>query len=661
METIDTLLVGGVVLTMNQALDRIDDGAVAVKGDSIVAVGSAEDLRARYDAAEVVDCSGQIILPGLVNAHTHMPMTLLRAMADDLRLDVWLMGYMMPTEREFVTPEFCRLGTKLSCAEMIRGGTTLFADMYYYEADIAAATAEAGLRGVCGQSVMKFPAPDAESYDESLAYTRRFIEEWKGHPLIVPSVAPHAPYTCTDEILQACADLAVEYDVPLQTHILETRQEAEDSWAEFEKKVVERVADLGVFRAKTLAAHCVHVDTDQIRMLREHGVAVAHNPTSNLKLASGIAPIKEMLERGVKLSVGTDGAASNNDLDMFEEMRLAALLVKGATFDPVVLPARDALLMATRWGAEALTLGDITGSLEPGKRADLIVVDRDPLHNAPHFERDANNIYSQLVYATHASDVQHVMVNGRWLMRERDLLTLDEDALRREAADYARQIDAFLEAREGNVLNKLIAIGGLQQEESFEIQVKARVDAEAVLEPLLNHPAAHVVKHNHYRQYDTYFLFADENQGRVRYREDHSIDARGQATGVRTRLTYTTPTKEREFESAVLLSRSRFIAPADRPLRFYREYFQARNECEIQKDRMRWHILYQGVLFYVNFDRMMQPQVGEHYVEIKARTWSHTDAEYKAELANEMLTHVLGVEEKDRITTEYVDLCAGEG
>src|SRR5690606_23161740 len=369
------------------------------------------------------------------------------------------------------------------------------------------------------------------------------------------------------------------------------------------KKVVERVADLGVFRAKTLAAHCVHVDSDQIRMLREHGVAVAHNPTSNLKLARGIAPIKEMLERGDELSVGTDGAASNNDLDMFEEMRLAALLVKGATFDPVVLPARDALLMATRWGAEALTLGDITGSLEPGKRADLIVVDRDPLHNAPHFERDANNIYSQLVYATHASAVQ--------------------------------------------------------QEESFEIQVKARVDAEAVLEPLLNHPAAHIVKHNHYRQYDTYFLFADENQGRVRYREDHSIDARGQATGVRTRLTYTTPTKEREFESAVLLSRSRFIAPADRPLRFYREYFQARNECEIQKDRMRWHILYQGVLFYVNFDRMMQPQVGEHYVEIKARTWSQTDAEYKAELANEMLTHVLGVEEKDRITTEYVDLCAG--
>ena len=211
-----------------------------------------------------------IVMPGLVNTHTHMPMTLLRAMADDLRLDVWLMGYMMPVEREFVDPEFCRLGTELSCAEMIRGGTTLFADMYYFEADIAAATAQAGLRGVCGQSVMKFPAPDAQSYEESLAYTRHFIEEWKDHPLIVPSVAPHAPYTCTDEILQACADLAVEFDVPLQIHILETRQEAEDSWQEFEKKVVNRVTDLGVFRAKSIAAHCVHVDSEQIRLLQKH-------------------------------------------------------------------------------------------------------------------------------------------------------------------------------------------------------------------------------------------------------------------------------------------------------------------------------------------------------------------------------------------------------
>ena len=207
------------------------------------------------------------------------------------------------------------------------------------------------------------PAPDADSYEEILARTRQFIEEWRGHPLIAVG-APHAPYTCTDEIMQACADLAVEYDVLLQTHILETRQEAEDSWAAYEKKVVNRVVELGVFRAKAIAAHCVHVDGEQIRLLDQHKVAVAHNPTSNLKLASGIAPVTDMLERGVRVSIGTDGAASNNDLDMFEEMRLAALLAKGATFDPVVLPAREALLMATRWGAEALHLDHLTGSLE---------------------------------------------------------------------------------------------------------------------------------------------------------------------------------------------------------------------------------------------------------------------------------------------------------
>lgn len=657
MKKVDSLLVHGTLLTLNARCDQVADGGVAISGDSLVAAGPTEALLAEYTAEDVVDCSGQIIMPGLVNTHTHMPMTLLRAMADDLRLDVWLMGYMMPTEREFVTPEFCRLGTQLSCAEMIRGGTTLFADMYYFEADIAEATAQAGLRAVCGQSIMKFPSPDADSYEQSLAYTRQFIQDWLGHPLIVPSVAPHAPYTCTDEILKACTELALEFDVLLQIHILETRQEADESWEAFEKKVVERVAELGVFRAKTIAAHCVHVDSEEIRLLHKHGVAVAHNPTSNLKLASGIAPIKEMLERGVRLSVGTDGAASNNDLDMFEEMRLAALLVKGATYDPTALPAREALLMATRWGAEALHLGDITGSLVAGKRADLIVVDRSPLHNAPHFERDPNSVYSQLVYATQSADVQHVMVNGQWLMRDRCLLTLDEERIREQAAAYARQIDRFLIAREGNVLNKLVAIGGLQQEESFEIQVKVRLDDKALIERLLQNPAVEVVKHNHYRQYDTYFLFEDADQGRVRYREDDFIGASGQPVSVRTRLTYTIPDKAGEFDEAVLLSHSRFIAPADRPLRFYREYFQASQECEIHKDRLRWHILYKGVLFYVNVDQIMVPAVTERFFEVKSRTWSLRDAEYKAALTSEILNDVLGLQPESRVRTEYVDLC----
>jgi 5-methylthioadenosine/S-adenosylhomocysteine deaminase len=388
-------------------------------------------------------------------------------------------------------------------------------------------------------------------------------------------------------------------------------------------------------------------------------VAVSHNPTSNLKLASGIAPVKEMLERGVKLSIGTDGAASNNDLDMFEEMRLAALLAKGAAHDPVVLPARDALLMATRWGAEALGLGDITGSLTPGRRADLIVLDHAPFHNTPQFLRDPNGVYSQVVYAGKASDVQHVMVNGRWLMRERELLTLDEAHIRTQADAYARRMDEFLAAREGNVLNKLVAIGGLQQEESFEIQVKAEVDSsgEAMIERLLNHSAVEVVKRNRYRQYDTYFSFDDEQQGRVRYREDDFIDESGQPISVRTRLTYTGPTKVREFDQSVLLSHSRFIAPADRPLRFYREYFQAHHECEIHKDRQRWHVLYKGVLFYVNLDRIMEPEIEHRYIEIKSRTWSKQDAEYKASLMAEILNTVMAIDPEARVRMEYVELC----
>jgi 5-methylthioadenosine/S-adenosylhomocysteine deaminase len=302
-------------------------------------------------------------------------------------------------------------------------------------------------------------------------------------------------------------------------------------------------------------------------------------------------------------------------------------------------------------------LGNVTGSLEPGKRADLIVLDRSPLHNAPHFDRDPNSVYSQIVYASHASDVRHVMVNGRWLMRDRTLLTLDEERIRSQAAEYAHKIDRFLIAREGNVLNKLVAIGGLHQEESFEIQVKARVADQEIVQRLLSHPAVLVVKHNHYRQYDTYFLFEDEGQGRVRYREDDLIGEDGQPLNVRTRLTFTIPEKAREFDEAVLLSHSRFIAPAARPLRFYREYFQARQECEVHKDRLRWHILYKGVLFYVNLDQVMLPLTEDRYIEIKSKTWSKGDAEYKAGLTSEILNEVLKIQQVDRVRMEYVDLC----
>ncbi|HRE48444.1 MAG TPA: amidohydrolase family protein [Aggregatilineales bacterium] len=655
----DTILSGGYVLTMNEGYDSYTNGAVAIRDGVIVAVGPAEEIQRHYTAADLVLCEDQVIMPGLVNSHTHAAMTLLRGLADDLRLDVWLMGYMMPTEAHFVTPEFCRLGTLLACAEMIRSGITMFADMYYFESHVAAATAEAGLRGVLGQSVLKFPTPDAPSYEDGIAATRRFIEEWKGHPLIVPAIAPHAPYTCTDDILLACAEVARDYDVPLLIHISETKLEVEDSREEFGMPVVPRVKKLGLVDVKMLAAHCVHIDSGEIRTLAKHNVGVAHCPTSNLKLASGIAPVVEMLERAMNVGIGTDGPASNNDLDMFEEVRLAAILAKGATLNPVVVPAKQALAMATRLGAQAMHMGDMTGSLEVGKRADVITVRRATLHNTPTFSRDPDAVYSQIVYAGKSTDVQHVMVNGKWLMQDQRVLTVDEAAVMREARDLALQIDAFLVAREGNVLNKLIAIGGVEQTESFEIQVKAHLpeaeDAEALFAALFEETTVQIVRQTHYRQYDTYFMFLDATQGRVRYREDDALDKDGNVESVRTRLTYTTPSKEVEFEQDVLLSRSRFIAAANRPLRFYREYFRPNEERAIQKERRRWHILYKGVLFYVNADKMIAPEMAGLFVEIKSQTWSRSDADYKAKLISELLA-MLNLTPEKRIRKEYVEL-----
>ncbi|MBZ0292873.1 MAG: amidohydrolase, partial [Anaerolineae bacterium] len=494
MEKVDVILSGGTLLTMNTDFDLIFDGALAVRGTDIVAVGTSDEINAAFKADEVIDCTGQYILPGLINAHTHVPMTLLRGLADDLRLDVWLMGYIMPTEREFVSPEFCQLGTKLACAEQIRSGITSFADMYYYEADIAAATAEAGLRGVLGQTILKFPAPDAETYEDSLAYAREFIEKWRGHPLITPAVAPHAPYSSTEELLRKSAELAIEFDVPVLIHIAETRQEIEDNLNWYDMRVVPWVEASGLLEAKVLAAHCVHINTAEMQTLNHHHTTVAHNPTSNLKLASGIAPVTEMLKHGLTVGIGTDGPASNNDLDMFEEIRLAAILAKTAANDPTALPARQALLMATRMGAAALFIEDVTGSLEVGKRADVIMVDSDKVHNMPHFRRDPNAVYSEIVYASKSTDVAHVMCNGRWLMRNRELLTVDEAALQREAVDYARKVDTFLAAHEGDILTKLLAVGGLERGESFEVQVKARLRDQNQMEQLLAHPDVQVLK-----------------------------------------------------------------------------------------------------------------------------------------------------------------------
>ncbi|MFM8369461.1 MAG: amidohydrolase family protein, partial [Chloroflexota bacterium] len=619
-QNIDTLFTNAIVLTMDEKLTQYDPGAVAVKGDSIVAVGAEAELKKEYSAKEVIDCGGKILMPGLVNAHTHVPMTLIRGLADDLRLDVWLMGYMLPVERQFVSPEFVRLGTLIACAEQIRSGVTTFNDMYFYEDDIAQATADAGMRAVCGESVMKYPAPDAPSYDDSLAYAREFIKKWKGHPLIVPAIAPHAPYSTNPEIIRACVDLAKEFDVPLHIHISETAFEVENMRKEQGMPVIPYVKKLGLFEAKVIAAHCVHIDTGEIRTLQHANAGVSHNPSSNLKLASGFAPVQKMLADGLNVGIGTDGPASNNDLDMFEEVRLASFVAKAASNDPTVLPAATALTMATRLGAQALHLGHITGSLEVGKRADMILVDINPLHNTPRFKRDPLNAYSQLVYASKSTDVTDVMVNGKWLMRDHQLLTLNEKELIAQARDLATKIDAFLTEREQSVLSKLIALGGSMEEESFEVQVKVKVEEPSLIIQNVKRPEIEINAYKHYRQFDEYFLFEDPNQGRLRYREDSLINEKGEIVNVRSRLTLLGVKREDEM-GEVLLSRSRFLAPATQSLRFYREYFKPKTEISVEKNRLRWHIKYKNTEFFINLDEVKEPAMGT-FLEVKSRTWS---------------------------------------
>jgi 5-methylthioadenosine/S-adenosylhomocysteine deaminase len=561
----------------------------------------------------------------------------------------------MPVEREFVTPDFCRLGTLIACAEMIRGGVTCFVDMYYFEDAVAQATSDSGMRAICGQTVLKFPSPDAESYEDSLDLARTLIEQWKDDPLIIPAVAPHSAYTSTEEILEECKEIALSNNVPLLIHIAETLQEQQQWREQYEMPVIPYIKKLGLLNAKVIAAHCVHIDEGEIHTLEHANSGVAHNPSSNLKLASGFAPIQEMLSAGLNVGIGTDGTASNNDLDMFEEMRLASFLAKAVTNDPTSLPARTALAMATNLGAKAIHIDDITGSIEPGKRADLVLVDLDTIHNIPSFSRDIDSIYSRLVYAAKSSDVTHVMVNGQWLMRDRQLETIEEAPLLKQASQYAKKIDSFLIGREGSVLSKLIAIGEASQEESYEVQIKIRIPETKPIIQILDSGALEIERTAHYLEYDTYFIFDDPAQGRLRYREDEFVGADGNVFNVRYRLTLTGPAAERIFPNYVLLSRSRFIAPAIHSLRFYREYFNPESEIEITKDRQRWLIQYEGESFFVNLDQITKPAVEGCFLEVKSRTWSRVDAEEKADRITEILAK-LGIEDPVPEEDEYLDL-----
>ncbi len=657
MTQVDILLRNAHVLTMDETLTQYNRGAVAIHGDSIVAVGPEDEIEKEYSGKETIDCKGKILMPGLINAHTHAPMTLLRGIADDLRLDVWLQGYMFPVERQFASPESVWLGTSIACAELIKSGVTTFNDMYYFEDDVATAAANAGMRAVCGQSILKFPTPDAASYEDAMDRARDYIKKWKGHPLIVPAIAPHAPYTTTEGILRETADLAKEFDVPLHIHLSETSFEVDNMRNEQGMPVIPYVKKQGLFEAKVIAAHCVHIDTGEIRTLQHAGAGVSHNPSSNLKLASGFAPVTKMLEVGLNVGIGTDGPASNNDLDMFEEVRLAALIAKAVTNDPTSLPAPQALLMATRLGAQALHIGHLTGSLTPNRRADLILVDLSPVHNSPSFRRSADNAYAQIVYASKSTDVTDTMINGKWVMRERRLLTVQEDELLAQAADLAKQIDSFLIEREQSVLSKLIALGGSMEEESFEVPVKVKIaDPDRVIRELMRNEID-ILYERHYKQHDVYFIFDDETQGRLRYREDDFIE-QGNLTTTRARLTLLGQKREGKFEHEVLLSRSRYLAPATNSMRFYREYFKPKTEVPVEKDRLRWFIKYKDTEFYVNLDHMTTPALG-YFLEVKSRTWSRKDAKNKADLLSELLK-LLGAADANAAAQDYIDFVYGE-
>ncbi len=656
MQNLTTILKNAIVLTMNQDYEIFDPGAIAIDGDKIVAVGFQDDILSQYEAQEVVDCGGKVLLPGLINVHTHIPMTLLRGLSDDLRLDVWLMGYMMPVEREFVSPEFVQLGTKLGCAEFIRSGVTTFNDMYYFEDQVAEATAEVGLRAVVGQTVMKFSAPDASSYEDSLALSEDLIKKWQGHALIIPAIAPHAVYTCTPEVLTAVVQLAKKYDARVHFHVSETKDEVENLRKEHGMPVVPYIRKFGMLETKLIAAHCVHLDEGEIRTLQHAGVGIAHNPTSNLKLASGFAPVARMMQLDCNVGVGTDGPASNNDLDMFEEIRLANLIAKAYASDPTVLPARQTLAMATIIGAKALHLDETIGSLEPGKRADLILVDIFPVHNQPRFLRDPDGIYAQLIYAAKSTDVTDTMVNGKWLMKDKELLTIKEEELLAEASVLAAKIDEFLKGREESVYSKLIAIGGAAEEESFEVQVKVKVDSIAPVLEALSKPGILILRKRHYHEYDTYFGFERPSQGRLRYREDEFLDEMGKITSVRSRLTLIGELdKSRDLnDTQIMLSRSRYLAPATHSLRFYQEYFKPTSKLEIEKNRLRYLIQFKDTEFFINLDTIQTPNIGK-YVEIKSRTWSRQDADQKTALIRE-LAEYLGLDLAQINTLDYLQI-----
>lgn len=434
MQTYDILIQNGMILTLDPQLTVIENGSIAIKGDTIACIGSGMDTS--LSAAKTIDAGGGIVLPGLVNSHTHAAMTLFRGLTDDLPLMEWLNGYIFPAENR-MDADFVHTGSLLACAEMILSGTTTFCDMYLFEDEVAKAAKASGMRCLVGEVLYDFPSPNYGSIEKGFEYTERLIRKWENDPLVSIAVEAHALYTCSPDLLKTSHAIARKHGVPFIIHVAETLFELAEIQAKYGRKPFEHLESLGVLGPCLIADHCVHVDDSEIERMVRHRVNVITNPESNMKLASGIAPVTRMIAAGITVGLGTDGCASNNNLDMLLEMDTAAKLQKIALLDPTALSAVTVLKMATCQGAKALGFGDITGSLEPGKKADIIIVDTRKPHLTPLY-----NPYSHLVYSAGGADVSHSIINGRLVMENRRLLTLNlEDVLNRanEKASLVRK------------------------------------------------------------------------------------------------------------------------------------------------------------------------------------------------------------------------------
>lgn len=434
-QQVDLLISHALVVTMDKTFRVIEDGGIAIKDDAIAGVGTTQEISMTFDAREVLDAKGKLIIPGLINTHTHSPMTIYRGFADDLPLKEWLYEHVFPIEAHFTNPENVRAGTRLAIAEMLLSGTTTFNDMYYYMDEMARVVDQVGIRAILSEAVINFPAPNAPTPDEGLTVIEKLYHDWQGHPLVRIGVAAHTPYTVPPEVMKKAKALADRYGMLFSVHVAESRWEFDKIMKEYGASPLKHLHNLGILDKNMVSVHSVFLTDEDIQLLAQNGVGVAHNPQCNMKLASGAARIPEMLEAGVEVGIGTDGVASNNDLDLIDEIRTMAFLHKFNSNDPTVISARKAVEIATIGGARVLGMDHLVGSIEVGKKADLAILDMEKPHAHPLY-----NIYSLIVYSLHGADVEHVLVNGKFLVKNRQLLTLDLGRLYDKVERIAKKV-----------------------------------------------------------------------------------------------------------------------------------------------------------------------------------------------------------------------------